>query len=152
MTRLQIIIHQASVKIDMLLQAGPIAPSSIGIWALTFLLGGLSAVVAWLVRRHYAFAVPAYERIFGTEDDDTDDGHLVNSYERFNSIDDAVVELQRETDQVHDDVRKVERRQELVLSNQKTIANALDVDLDSPRVYRAGRGDVDRDAGSSEDD
>jgi len=133
----------------MLIQASPIAPSSLGLWAVTFVLGGLATVVVWLVKRHFDYAVPAYRRIFGKEEDETDDGHLVDSYERFNSLDEAVTELQRETDQVHDDVRKVERRQELVLSNQKTIANALDVDLDTPRFYRGGRGDVD--PGQSDD-
>jgi len=130
----------------MLLQSGPIAPSSLGLWAVTFILGGLAVVVAWLVKRHFNYAVPAYERIFGTEEDDTDDGHLVDSYERFDTIDEALSDMNQEVDQVHDDVRKVERRQEMVLSNQKTIAKALEVDLETPRFYRGGRGDVDPDS------
>jgi len=121
----------------MLLQTGPIAPSSIGLWALTFVLGGLVVVVGWLVRRHFNYAVPAYERIFGTDEDDTADGHLVNSYERFNTIDDSVAHLDEEVDDIRRTVRKVERHQDTLLSNQSAIADELGVDLQQPRVFDA---------------
>ena len=127
----------------MLLQASPIAPSSLGLWAVTFVLGGLVVVVGWLVRRHYNIAVPAYERIFGNDDDPTDDGHLSDSEDRFDELSESHAALSEEVDSIHDDVRKLDRRQELVLSNQNAIAQELGVDLERPRFYRGGRGDVD---------
>lgn len=138
----------------MLLQSGPIAPSSLGLWAVTFVLGGLVVVVGWLVRRHYNIALPTYKRVFGDEDDDTRDGHLAHSNDRFDELSEAQSELNEEVDSVHDDVRKLERRQELVLSNQNAIASELGVDLERPRFYRGGRGDVepDRDDPSPGDD
>jgi hypothetical protein len=135
----------------MLLQSGPIAPSSIGLWAVTFILGGLVAIVAWLVRRHYSIAVPAHDRIFGNGDDPTDDGHLADADVRFDQLGDAHAALSDEVDSIHDDVRKVDRRQELVLSNQAAIADALDVELERPRFYRVGRGDTKHDHGDPED-
>lgn len=132
----------------MLLQTGPIAPSSLGIWALTFVLGGLVVVVGWLVRRHFNYAVPAHERIFGTDEDDTADGHLVDSSERFNTIDDSVAHLDEEVDDVRRTVRKVERRQDTVLSNQAAIADELGVDLQQPRVFDPT---AERDSGGDSD-
>lgn len=129
----------------MLLQSGPIAPSSLGLWAVTFILGGLVVGFAWLVRRHYNYAVPAYKRIFGNDDDPTDDGHLKHSDDRFDELSESQADLSQEVDSIHDDVRKVERRQELVLSNQNAIASELGVDLERPRFYRGGRGDIDAD-------
>lgn len=129
----------------MLLQTGPIGPSSIGVWAVTFIFSGVVVVVAWLVRRHYNIAVPAYERIFGADEDPTDEGHLSDTESHFSSVDDAVADLKRETEQLHDDVRTIERRQEVVLSNQSAIADGLDVDLERPQFYRGGRGDVEPD-------
>lgn len=139
----------------MLLQAGPIAPSSLGLWAVTFVLGGLVVVVAWLVRRHFTFAVPVYRRVFGDEDDPTSDGHLADSESRFDRLDESNTELRKEfeemhadlreeVDDLHGDVRKVERRQEVSISNQAAIAEELGVDLDRPNVYREGRSDRDR--------
>jgi len=133
----------------MLLQTSPIAPSSLGLWAVTFVLGGLVVVVGWLVRRHYNIAVPAYERIFGNDDDPTDDGHLSDSEDRFDELSESHSNLAEEVDSIHDDVRKLDRRQELVLSNQNAIAQELGVDLERPRFYRGGRGDVD--PGQSDD-
>jgi len=134
----------------ILLQSGPIGASSLGIWAITFIFSGVVVVVSWLVRRHYNIAVPAYERIFGPDDDPTDAGHLQDTESRFNSVDQAVAELNRKTEQLHDDIRKVERRQEVVLSNQSAIADALDVDLERPHFYRGGRGDVSPDGGDAD--
>lgn len=119
----------------MLVQSGPVAPSSLGLWAVTFVLSGLVAVVAWLVRRHFSYSVPAYKRIFGEDDDKTDDGHLVNSFERLNNIDESVGHLDDEVDDVRRTVHKVERRQDTVLSNQMAIADELGVDLEEPRVF-----------------
>lgn len=132
------------------LQQGPIAPSSLGLWAVTFILGGLVVVVGWLVRRHYNYAVPAYDRIFGNDADPTDDGHLAHSDTRFDELSKSHAALEEEVDLVHDDVRKVDRRQELVLSNQNAIAQELGVDLERPRFYRGGRGSVDPGDGDAE--
>jgi hypothetical protein len=129
----------------MLLQSGPITPSSLGLWAVTFILGGLVVVVAWLTRRHYNVALPTYKRVFGNDDDPTDDGHLADSADRFDGLEESHTGLRKEVDSIHDDVRKVERRQELVLSNQNAIASELGVDLERPRFYRGGRGDIDVD-------
>lgn len=120
----------------MILQTGPIAPSSLGLWAVTFVLGGLVAWASWLTLRHFNFAVPAHRRLFGAEEDETNDGHLSDSNDRFDSLDDAHAELADEVDDVHDDLRKVEKRQEYVLSNQVAIARELGVDLDKPKFYR----------------
>lgn len=128
----------------MLLQPGAIAPSSLGLWALTFILGGLVAGFGWLVRRHYSIAVPAYRRIFGNESDPTDDGHLADTESRFDTVDEAIAGLKRETDSIHDDVKTVERRQDTVLSNQTAIAEALDVDLENPRSHRDDEDDAER--------
>lgn len=128
----------------MALQVGPIGPSSIGAWAITVIIIAIGATVIWLVHRHYNYAMPVYRRVFGDDDDPTHDGHLQDTSDRFDEIDDAVADLNQETDDIHDDVRTIERRQEHVLSNQKSIASALDVDLDEPHFYRTGRGDVDR--------
>lgn len=129
-----------------MIQSGPIAPSSLGLWAVTFLLGGLVAWCAWLTLRHFNYARPAYDRLFGDDGDDTRDGHLVASGDRFDDLDTAHREVRQEVEALHDDVRKLERRQETTLSNQTAIAEALDVDLERPRFYRGGRGDVDPDA------
>lgn len=126
----------------MLLQSGPIAPSSLGLWAVTFILGGLVVGFAWLVRRHFNYAVPAYKRLFGSDEDDTQDGHLVHSDGRFDQLDSAHSELAEEVDDIHDDVRKLERRTESVLSNQQAIADQLGVDLERPRFYRGGGDDA----------
>lgn len=128
----------------MLFQTGAIEASSLGLWAVTFVLGGLVVVVAWLVRRHYHIAVPAYTRIFGDEDDPTADGHLATTDDRFDELSESHAELADEIDTLHDEVRKVDRRTELVLSNQNAIAEQLDADLERPRFYRTARGDVDR--------
>lgn len=135
----------------MLLQAGAIAPSSLGLWAVTFVLGGLVVTVAWLVKRHYNIALPVYRRVFGDEDDPTSDGHLSDSERRFDNVDAAIEEirdevdgLQKDVDEVHDDVRKVERRQEVSISNQAAIADELGVELDRPNLYREGRSGRDR--------
>lgn len=127
----------------MLLQSGPIAPSSLGLWAVTFILGGLVTWAVWLTLRHFNYAVPAYKRIFGNEDDPTDDGHLAHSSDRFDELSESQADLTQEVESIHDDVRKFERRQELVLSNQNAIASELGVDLERPRFYRGGRGEVD---------
>lgn len=132
--------------------AGAIAPSSLGLWAVTFVLGGLVVTVAWLVRRHYNVALPVYRRVFGDNDDPTTDGHLADSEERFDNVDAAIQEIRDEVDGLHEDVeevrdgvRKVERRQEVSISNQAAIAEELGVELDRPNVYREGRSGRDRD-------
>ena len=107
---------------------------------------GFGSIVSWLAfltMRHYNYVKPAYERLFGDDGDDTREGHLTDAKSRFDSIDEAQTDLRTEVDSIHDDLRKVERRQEIVLSNQTAIANGLDVDLERPRFYRSGRGDVD---------
>ena len=106
---------------------------------------GFGCIVSWLVwlsMRHINYAVPAYKRLFGKENDDTYEGHLVDSDTRFDELDDAHSELSTEVDSIHDDVRKVERRQESVLSNQQAIADQLGVDLERPRFYRGGGDDA----------
>lgn len=135
----------------MILNTGPIAPSSLGLWAVTFILGGLVVGFAWLVRRHYQIAVPVYTRVFGDDSDTTDGGHLANSEERFDSLDDATDDIASEVDGLHADVRKLERRQDAVLSNQKAIAEAVGADLERPRIYRAGRPAKDRNRDRDDD-
>lgn len=103
-----------------------------------FAMGMVVSWLVWLTLRHYDTARPVYERVLG-DDETKRDGHISESENRFNELDEAHSELASRVDRVHDDVRKVEQRQDTVLSNQKKIADGLGVDLDRPRFYRGGR-------------
>lgn len=103
-----------------------------------FAAGMIVSWLVWLTLRHYDTAKPVYNRVLGDEDL-KQDGHIDEANERFDELDDAHSSLADRVDQVHEDVRKVEHRQDTVLSNQKKIADGLGVDLDRPRFYRGGR-------------
>lgn len=111
---------------------------------IVFAFGGFASWLAWLSLEWVVKGRPMYERFFGSDADDTADGHLVESHDRFDQLDSAHGELAAEVDDIHDDLRKVENRQEVVLSNQKAIAEGIGVDLERPRFYRAGRASGDR--------
>jgi hypothetical protein len=113
----------------MLLQSGPIAPSSLGLWAVTFLLGGIVVILAWLVRRHYAYSVPAYRRIFGDDNDPTSAGYLKDSETRFKEMKDDHDELWSEVTEVRKKTDELNESQLRILHNQEQIANKLDVNL-----------------------
>lgn len=124
--------------IGFLLQSGPIAPSSLGLWAVTFLLGGLVVIVAWLVRRHYAYTVPAYRRIFGVKNDATANGFLEDSEDRFEQMSKDHEELCDKVSSVIDETESLSESQEIILRNQEQIAEKLDVELvDESSLYKS---------------
>ena len=103
-----------------------------------FAAGMIVSWLVWLTLRHYDTAKPVYNRVMGDEAT-KQDGHISESRERFDELRENHSALADRVDRVHDDVRKVEHRQDTVLSNQKKIADGLGVDLDRPRFYRGGR-------------
>jgi len=100
-----------------------------------FAAGMIVSWLVWLTLRHYDTARPVYNRVLG-DDATKQDGHIDEAESRFNDLDEAHSNLAGRVDRVHEEVRKVEQRQDTVLSNQKKIADGLGVDLDRPRFYR----------------
>jgi len=102
-----------------------------------FAEGMIVSWLVWLTLRHYDTAKPVYERVLG-DDATKQEGLIDESRDRFDAIEDQHTNLAARVDRVHNDVRKVETRQDTVLSNQKKIADGIGVDLDRPRFYRGG--------------
>jgi len=102
-----------------------------------FSTGMIVSWLVWLTLRHFNYARPAYERLFG-DASTKQDGHITDSKERFEELAEDHNRLRSRVDQIGEDVRKVDQTQDTVLSNQKKIADGLGVDLDRPRFYRGG--------------
>lgn len=109
------------------------------VWALAFGFGSIFSWLVWLTMRHLEYAKPAYEYIAG--DDIDGEGHEEESTARFDELDDAHASLATEVRDLHDDVERIEQTQDIVLTNQETIADGLDIDLDRPRFYRGSSDD-----------
>jgi len=107
-----------------------------------FGFGMLVSWLVWLTLRHFKYAKPAYERLVG-DDATKQDGHIDESRDRFDELEDAHTSLAEDVETVRERVVKVDRNQTTVISNQERIAEGIGVDL---------KGDFVRGGSASSDD
>lgn len=102
-----------------------------------FGFGMLVSWLAFLTLRQYRYAIPAYKRLTG-DDDLEQQGHIAESGDRFDELEEAHTNLALRVDDIHTDVNRIDRRQEVVLTNQASIAEGVGVSLERQEFYRGG--------------
>ena len=103
-----------------------------------FGFGMLVSWLVWLTLRHFKYSKPAYDRLVG-DDATKQDGHIDESRDRFDELEDAHTSLAEDVETVRERVVKVDRNQTTVISNQERIAEGIGVDLKGDFV-RGGSG------------
>lgn len=104
------------------------------VWAI---FGSMATWLSWLSLQYVNKVLPMYNRLFGDDSDDTFDGHLVETDEQFDQIDDRHEELADEIEstkdvacEAHDKIDRMGDRQDMVFSSLQRIGDAVDAEVD----------------------
>lgn len=91
---------------------------------LTFGFGSITSWLAWLTVRHFNYAKPAYEALAGS---DLEDGHLDETTEKFDEIEDAHVDLRERVNGLEAKVDSVDSKTDRNYRLLERIANKAGV-------------------------
>lgn len=123
--------------------------SGLTFWAVTTIIGALSTLVAWLVKRHYTVAVPVYHRVFGHDADVTNTGFLSSTERRFDSLSEQISELEKRQRRLRRGVDELERNQDRIARRVRNVDSGK---MKTTRLDRIEFDDDTEDAPDSDDD